>query len=274
MVHLPSRRMRMEPVLKRIVSLLSVAVLTFVGLSVVATPASADFSQYNGQTLYYEVGDSVNLDWNLCGGDATDNGFDHGTLPPGLSEDNMGIVTGTVTTEGTYVMSGFWCSVYWASGRASTNSGSITIVVSTPAPVLSPDPSIAAFNLNNANCEVLVVASLPANPDSGSLSLTLNNGTNTVSALLSGYVLGEVIELKVPLDTVGEIANDPTVLSIQTSDSPNGFACGQTVTATVSYTNNGAVAATASSSAVAVTRADELTSTPPGSIHQLIHPKF
>jgi len=114
------------------------------------------------------------------------------TLPDGLTIDSNWHLVGTPTTvqqvdvgfvrcySGTDVPSN-WMNYYF---------GIVNIV-----PATTKAPFVTVTNLNDANCDVRIVGSMPTTPDSGSTTLTLESGASIFSATLADVGVGQLIDI-------------------------------------------------------------------------------
>lgn len=253
--------------MKRFLATLTTLLLSFTGLVAFEAPAHATSTSlsdvFGNGTITTEVGQSVSWDWMSCGGrDASQLFFDSGSLPTGLTWDNgvdynstpTGLVTGTPTTPGTWTLSGLNCYFYVGAradnvGGGSWNAGSVTITVLAP---VSPTPTISLVSLQNSDCELMAIGSVPVTPLAGSMTLTLTNGTNTATIGLANYAANQIISERFSLTNLSALLTHQHVTSLQFSDNPNGFTCGQTITGRLSYQHDSDRAATASDTAFTV----------------------
>lgn len=250
---------QLEKFMKRVIAAATTMLLTFAGLVAMSAPANAnptslaDVYSYEGGTITTYVGEPVNWDWMSCGGqDASQLWFDSGTLPTGLSWDNgvdytstpTGAVTGTPTEVGSWTLSGLHCNYSIGPrsdnvGGGSWNNGHVTVQVVLPP---SPTPIITITNYANANCDYEIDVRLPEAYAPGSAKLSLTNGTSTGEYILYDFLAinannaigGSLFDNSVIAQYAHTVVTEPT------------FQCGDTITATISYTAVGKAEASAS----------------------------
>ena len=124
---------------------------------------------------------------------------------------------------------------------ASTDVTGVTPTLVTSNPPPAPEtPTLdltAAMVPSEGYCTVMVHYTVHEAPDSGNVSLQASNGPNTVSFSMLDYSPGSELEVRLPLGDMASLANNYT--NYQESETPSGFACGDTVTVTVSYSSQG-----------------------------------
>ena len=237
--------------MKKIAAAITTLVLALFGSVATVSPASAQWNDFNGTTQYITTGQSVSWDWNLCGADASNNWFVEGSLPPGLTFAPSGALTGIATAPGTYYVGNFHCSIYIPGYgeivNAGSNSGGITIVVSQNA---SPAPSVVLTNISNSLCEFQITGTVPATPNPGSVVLALSNGTSTGNYTLANVAAATPFHITASLQDLSTMFNNSAVASVDTAPA---LSCGDSITATLSYsTAYDAVASAASTVSVSL----------------------
>jgi hypothetical protein len=230
---------------KRFVASLAALLLTLGGVVAVESPANASWNDNSYQTHYVKVGETVSWDWNLCGDGAYEHWFNEGSLPPGLELSGAGMITGAATATGTYYMGDWHCSVNFPGfgnlHNASSNSGGMTIeVTQDPSPV----PTVQIESLVNAACEFHISGELPATPNAGSVKLTLSNGTSSGEYQLSNLAASTTFNITASLQDLATMYNNSAVVSVNQTPV---LSCGDTITATLAYSNGFNAVATASS---------------------------
>ena len=226
---------------KALLSLLATISL-LAGSTLVSSPASAAVFP-NGGDVNFTVGDSVNLDLGCQEPGITSVYFGAGELPPGLSMDAQGKVTGTPTTVGDYKVSNYSC--YWGSSGVSWANWYLTFKIN---PLATPVPVLAAHSLNTNDCSFYIGLLFPQTPDANSVTLRIENQAGTVYTDQSKAALqvpaGTYSEINMPIDSLNFSITDPNYTGVVTGTEP--FACGDTLSIQLSYQWRGAPAATSS----------------------------
>lgn len=248
--------------MKKFVAAIATALLAFGGLVAGTSPASASTAPnldigmldfHWGVTLV--VGDVVNWNWNQVGPNITGMSVGSGSLPPSLTMNNDGTVTGTITESdiGTWHFNTLNYTTTNGSAVDPNVDSTITVVYPTSA-----TPYISLKNLRDSSCDLSVSGSIPATAITGSISVVLSNGTNTASISLRDYSVGELIDLNVSLNNLNALYSNANVTGVTLSESPSLLVCGDSVTATLAYTatNANAAGSVTSSSVVATAGTD------------------
>ena len=183
---------------------------------------------------YFDVGESVFLDLG-CGPKTNVVSMNVGSLPPGLSMDATGLVTGQPTTSGMYYIGGYSCL---DTDGVTTDDPTWTLDFNIG--VLAGTPMLTAHGLNNADCELYVGAAFPSTQDNNSPFLEITNQSGSIlrRSLAEGT-------LNVPEFTLIERTLSPVVMSDLASRSEgstlvgDGFQCGDTLSVTVGYQRSG-----------------------------------
>jgi len=182
---------------------------------------------------YFDVGESVFLDLG-CGPKTNVVSMNVGSLPPGLSMDATGLVTGQPTSSGMYYIGGYSCL---DTDGVSTDDPTWTLDFNIG--VLAGTPMLTAHGLNNADCELYVGAAFPSTQDNAPfLEITNQSGSILRRSLQEGT-------LNVPEFTLIERTLSPVAMSDLASRSEgstlvgDGFQCGDTLSVTVGYQRSG-----------------------------------
>ena len=208
-----------------------------VGLAVVAQPASpaiagtyeTDWNSGGGSVTIY-VGEQVDWNWLRANCDpATDRITFDGALPAGLAVTNISHITGAATETGTFPLSNLWC--FNANYGSSAGYDTTTITVLPP---LSTAPSLSIINLENAACEFQLDGVIPDTAAPGTAEITLSNGTNTATLSLDGFAANDPISLTLSLIDYSTFTADSHVVAY-TPSVANPFACGDTISAVLTY---------------------------------------
>ena len=209
-----------------------------------ATPAFAWYTPWDGKTYSYFVGESVNLNLGCGEQNMTAIAFSSGTIPEGLTIDSKGLVTGIPQTPGTHELSNYSCTFNNGANSSSNPYASVTIIIN---PAVTPQPSIIAHNLNTDACEFYLAYSFPSKPDLGSIDIGFSNQTgsiliikNSEATALEQDTLYDSVAAISYLNELAQIGSGAVLVS---EGAP--FACGDVITASVSYQHATAPAATA-----------------------------
>jgi hypothetical protein len=197
---------------------------------------------------YYEVGETVFLDLG-CGPKTNVVSFNAGSLPPGLTMDATGLVTGQPTTSGMYYIGGYSCL---DTDGVTTDDPTWTLDFNIG--VLAGTPMLAAHGLNNVDCELYLGAAFPSTQDgppfleitnqSGSvLRLSLGDGANTVPE----FTLIEKTFSPSAMTDLASYKQGSTLVG-------DGFQCGDTLSVTVGYQKSGSPVATKTVSGVVIAK--------------------
>ena len=215
------------------------------------SPANAASYPSDGN-VSYTIGDSVSLDLGCRAPGVTSVTFDSGVLPDGLTIDGAGLVTGTPTKIGDFLLSGYHCT-YGGGNGISTFYWLLTIHID---PLVTPDPILAVHNLNNSDCSFYLGYAFPQTPDTGSISFRVENQVGTVyienAASLGGLQTNSLIEVPTPIENLNTWAQGPNFNGSLTGSEP--FNCGDTISLSLTYQWRGAPAATKTVTGVTVTR--------------------
>lgn len=231
--------------MKKLVSAMATLLLTFTGLTVASQPALAwttPSAWDTSATIDLEVGVWTTLDWGCGEAGITNVSWDTGTLPDGLTIDSSGYVSGTPTTVGDSTLWGYKCTHGGSTGHIFTSH--VTLHVHLP---YSPTPTIALADLGDPACTAEFTVVLPMTPEAGSVSLTVTNGYNTVVVGLTDLTAGTTNIIDHPITNFGGISEDSRVTSLTPAVS-DPFACGDFISATLSYRAIGREAANAGAS--------------------------
>lgn len=197
---------------------------------------------------YYEVGESVFLDLG-CGPKTNVVSINSGSLPPGLSMDATGLITGQPTSSGMYYIGGYSCL-----DTDGVNTEDQTWTLSFNIGLLAATPMLAAHGLNNADCELYVGAAFPSTQDSTPF-LEIRNQSGSV---LRRNIVDGVNN--VPESTLIEKTFSPTAMNDLASYSQgsslvgDGFKCGDTLSVTVGYQRSGSPLSTKTVTDVVITK--------------------
>ena len=222
---------------KFLLVLLSTATL-LTGTVLTSPPASAAVFP-NGGNVYYTVGDNVRLDLGCQESNITSVTLRAGLFPDGLSMDSQGVVTGIPTTVGDYTLSNYFCS--FGGGGVGFSLWYITFHI---APMTTPAPVLVAHNLNTNDCQFYLGFLFPQTPDTNSTSIRIENqaGTVYVENASNGFYgnAGEFKEIAAPVDNLNTWPLGQGFSGSFTGTQP--FACGDTLSITLSYQWRGAPA--------------------------------
>jgi len=216
-----------------------------------ASPASAAVTPHDTGTLTYTVGDTVNLDLGCQEPNITDVHFFSGVLPPGLTMDSQGLITGLPTTSGTYRLDGYSCTY---NGGSNGGSSSGYFVIFQINEMTTPAPFLAAHNLNAADCSFYVGFVFPSTPDTGTVYLIIENSRgDSIRAYagvsdhrVAGTLYGGTL-------TVNDLNNASDFFGLQPAITGfRDYKCGDTLNFSVGYQSGGAPVATASVNSVVV----------------------
>lgn len=122
----------------------------------------------------------------------------------------------------------------YSTGYDAVASAASTAAINLPVPPVL----ISVSNLNDALCDIRVVATVGANPDAGTLKLKLTDGTNTFTATLGDHSAGEVFDLTIPTSPFSVSGLSDVISS--TTENDYHPACGQALTATLTFDHSGA----------------------------------
>jgi hypothetical protein len=233
-----------------------IALFAIVASTLTIEPASAVVVGFGSQDKYFELGRPVDIDLNCqpsYGGEVVGNSSSALTLtlPDGLSVDPDWHLRGTPTKIQ---------SIDTGAVRCFTGSDTPSNWVNWPLGIFhivaasTPAPSITATSLNNPNCDLRIVGSLPATPDAGSVSLTLSNTFGAFSFTLKNYAASELIDITVGALDVTTLSQNANVVSAVPSPDSDANFCETAATATLSYQYAGAPAAHASAAVVVPTQ--------------------
>ncbi len=237
----------MKIAFRRVTATASALAMTLGLLVATATPASADIRAVDAmsQTHTFTVGDAVNIDFGCQVTDQNTsvqtNWFTNGALPDGLVYTN-GVVTGTVTTAGTFQISGFNCNYTDNGGSYSAGFGGWATATFIIAPPVSPAPNLWVTERNNASCEFRVMGMLPAQTAPGAASLNFSRlGSTWGPVVLNDPAPGSVFDLTVSALDLTTMTFSPNVTSVPGA---SGNWCNSQITATLTYNVAGSTAAT------------------------------
>ncbi len=121
----------------------------------------------------------------------------------------------------------------YSNGFKAIASASSNVTVALP----EPPRIVSVTNLNDALCDIRVVGTLPSSAVAGSVQLAFTDGTDSLVATLTTTTAGQLIDLTIPTKPFS-ILDLPGVAAVS---STNGYqpACGQPVSATLSYQHSG-----------------------------------
>lgn len=219
--------------------------------TVLTAPAASAAAFPNGGNVYYTVGDNVNLDLGCQEPNITSVTFGAGSLPDGLSINSQGLVTGSPTTVGDYTLSNYNC--YFGRSGVSWSFWYITFHI---APIVTPAPVLVAHNLNTNDCQFYVGFLFPQTPDNNSTSIRIENQAGTVyTENSSGGFYGNAGEFKEVSASIDNLNTWPLAQGFNGSiTGTQPFACGDTLSITLSYQWRGAPAGSTTVNAVTVTK--------------------
>lgn len=218
----------------------SISILLSSALSI--SPASAWVLPDSWSVVSFTVGDSVSRDMGCQENNITDVHFDSGTLPPGLTMDSQGIITGSPTTPGDYTLNGYHCTYSGGSYGGYVPSYSVTFRINA---ITTPTPTLIAHSLNISTCSFYLGYIFPATPDAGSITLKIHNqsGTELVESLdAASFTSKQLYDGVRDIAGLNEMPLDPNFNGTFTG---NPFACGDTLTFTIGYQYTGAPVASA-----------------------------
>jgi hypothetical protein len=248
------------------VGVLSILLSTIVGIS----PASAFVFPNEMQTVTFTVDDVVSLDMGCQENNITDVHFFSGSLPPGLSMDSQGMVTGTPTTPGDYRLDGYSCTY---NGGSNSSSWPIYYVVFRINAITTPTPVLAVHNLNTENCSFYTSIAFPVVPDENTTFIRVTNqaGTEYLETSPIGATTGqfELTENAVAIENLNTWPLEQGFNGSLTGSTP--FACGDTIEVTVGYQWRGAPVATKTVSGVVVDKPAEAPKAGSAPIQKLIN---
>ena len=237
----------MKNTLRKVAAVVSAVAMSLGMLVATAAPASAvTIDRLPWPTLaQYEVGDTVDFDFSckptfdgeVVGPSSSALQFD---APPGTTLDPDYHLRGTFTTTGTFDLGAIRC--YTGSDTPSNwynfYIGSLIVVpATTDAPTLK---ALAAFD---ANCSVRLFGVMPTTPDAGTPKLMVDNGTHLYNITLRNYAAAEVVDLLIPMNSVGSWASSSSDVAA-TDNTADSELCGTDVTFVLAYQHAGAPAAT------------------------------
>jgi hypothetical protein len=221
--------------------------LSVVGGALVASPTAANAVYVTPQiapTNTYTVGDAVYIDFNCKQSNPDEvvaNSNDQSTFiaPPGTFLDGNMFLTGTLTEVGPHDLGVIRCYTDGVDEYPNvTYNGAGTLTV---RPTVTPAPRLQVHDLNTGNCDVLVTAVLPANPDPGSLALVLEDtdilNPSQAFIILADVPAGELISFEINLmDLSATLDTTPFAVSVLGMNDM----CGSTLKYSLGYSTLGA----------------------------------
>lgn len=122
------------------------------------------------------------------------------------------------------------------------------IFVTPPPPPATPKPYLTVLNMNDSDCNIRVLGSLPATPDAGSIRLVVNDVSSLIFLIgLRDFEAGELIDLTIPADDFTSIRESADVTFDDLGDT-RPLKCGEALDFTLAYSSGGSPAAMAMSS--------------------------
>jgi hypothetical protein len=231
---------------------ISILIALVATLLVPISPASAASALWNGSVIVIPVGQAYQGTFDCGEINNTEAYFDNGVLPPGLTLDGTGVVSGTPTTPGTYELSGFHCTYNGGYGGHFPN---VTLTF-TIQPAVTPTPILVAKSLNTQDCSFYLGFVFPATPDNGSVYIDIDNGSgNSIHAYLdptdqrsSGTLYGGNL-------TIQDLNESTDIFGLLLSVTGyRAYSCGDTLNVSVGYQTSGAPVAEASVTGVVVSK--------------------
>ena len=201
---------------------------------------------------YFDVGENAFLDLG-CGPKTLAVSINSGSLPPGLTMDATGLITGQPTTSGMYAIGGYSCldtDGVTTEDPTWTRDFNIGLLAGTPM--------LTAHNLNTANCEFYIGTAFPSTQDDNTPFLEITNQSGSVlkQSLAEGTLNVPEFTLIEKTYSPSEM-NDLALYSAGSSLVGDGFNCGDTLSITVGYRKSGSPLATKTISGVVIKPAPE-----------------
>jgi hypothetical protein len=233
---------------RKVAAVVASLAISIVGLSLSASPASAVTVGFDGWPKHYEVGTPIDVDMSCKpsydGEVVGESSYVIGnTLPDGLTIDSNWHLVGTPTTVQQVDVGFVRC---YSGSDTPSNWMNYYFGVVNIIPASTKAPYVTITNLNDANCDVRVVGSMPTLPDPNSAKLLLSAGTSLVSASLADVQAGELVDLTFSAKDVSALVSDPKVTGFLDIAGGSMDMCNSEMTATLAYQHGGAPAATAS----------------------------
>lgn len=224
--------------------LTTIALIT--GSSVLVSPASAAVFPFEMATLNFTVGDITEINMGCQEDNIIEVHFDSGSLPPGLTMDSAGMVTGTLTTPGEFRLDGYTCSYNGGSNSAGWPNYYLIFQVNA---AVTPVPVVQMFNLNTENCSFYTTVMFPETPDAGAPFVEISNQTGTVlRSSTPGWAIMNKNQLYTVVYTIADLNNSVDHFGFLDATTKTGdvpFSCGDTIIFTAGYQYRGAPVATA-----------------------------
>ena len=221
------------------------AITLLLGSTVSISPASAFVFPFEMMTLPLTAGDEVVIDMGCQEANIVDVHFDSGSLPPGLTMDAAGLITGTPTTPGDYTLNGYSCSYNGGSNTGSWPNYYVTFQVNA---AFTPVPTLIAHSLNTQECSIYVGVIFPVTTDVGTAFVEISNSSGTVvrsnSSVSDPLPANQLFARTYTVTELNESANHFNPLDSTTSTVVEPFACGDTLTINAGYQYRSAPVAT------------------------------